>query len=115
MQLAIHTNSLNPKALESECGEAPTEQHCHHDNAQSGGEDELSLLVLGVAYCQGKGNGPAQSGKHQHVLETEADLLGPPKVQEERDHVDIDQSASKDGHLYYTVKGNRVGSFHRGA
>lgn len=67
---------LDTETLQYEGGEPATEQHRYHDNAQSGGEDELSLLVLRVSDGQGKSNGTSQPSKHQHVLDTEADLLG---------------------------------------
>ena len=93
------TNSLNLQTLEHKRGQPSAEEHRHHDDAERGGEDELPLGILRVADGQGEGNGPPQPRKHQHVLEAEADLLGASQVQEEGEHVDVDQTAGKDGHL----------------
>lgn len=80
--LAAITHSLDPEALQHQGGETATEEHRYHDNTQSGGKDELPLLVLSVADGKGKSNGTSQSSEHQHVLETEADLLGSGQVQD---------------------------------
>lgn len=92
-------NSLNLEALEHKRGKPSTKQHSHHDNAEGGGKDELSGGVLCIPDGQGKGNGPSEPSKHQHVLETETDLLSASQVQDEGEHVDVDQSAGKNGHL----------------
>ncbi len=106
-------HSLYLEALQHERGEPSTEEDRNHDDAEGGGEDELALRVLGVAYGESEGNGPPQPRKHQHVLETEADLLGASQVEEEREDVDVDQPSSKDGHLgvVCTVKGKQAHTY----
>ena len=92
-------NSLNLETLQHKRGKPSTEQHRHHDDTERGGKDKLPSLVLSVPDRQGEGYGPPQARKHQHVLETEADLLGAAQVEQEGEHIDVYQSAGENSNL----------------
>ena len=57
---------------------------------------------------QSKGNGPTQSGKHKHVLKPKADFLCSPKVEQEGEDINVNDTTSKDGHLCIAIGAKEV-------